>query len=79
MPIPSFHEWLATRPDDALAADRLATVIASAGAEGVPADRLRRLCGLPPETLADVLKALVATGQVMVVKVNGEFRYRATA
>jgi lambda repressor-like predicted transcriptional regulator len=55
----------------------LATVIAGAGAAGVSLDRLRRVVGLSPETLADVLKALVATGQVEMVQVNGEVRYRA--
>jgi hypothetical protein len=33
---------------------------------------------LPPETLQDLLKALVAAGQVRVVKVGGRIVYRAT-
>jgi sulfur carrier protein ThiS len=41
-------------------------------------DRLRRVVGLSPETLADVLKGLVMTGQVVVVKLNGQMTYRAT-
>jgi len=76
MSIPSIHEWLESA-DEAPAADRLATLIASAGAAGISLDRLRRLVGLAPETLADVLKALVATGQVTVLKVNGQMTYRA--
>ena len=40
-------------------------------------DRLRRVVGLPPEVLADVLKSLVATGQVEMLRVTGELRYRA--
>ena len=72
----SFHDWLATRAQEPSQVDRLATLIAQAGAAGVSLDRLRRLCGLYPETLADVLRGLTATGQVQVVKVGGELRYR---
>ena len=73
----SFHEWLRSA-DEAPAADRLATVIAQAGAAGVSLNRRRRLVGLPPETLQDVLKGLVMTGQVEMLKINGQFVYRAT-
>jgi hypothetical protein len=74
----SFHEWLAHRPDEALAADRLATVIAQAGASGISRDELARAVRLRPDTLQDVLMSLSATGQVAVFKANGELRYRAT-
>jgi hypothetical protein len=77
MPTPSFHDWLGNRAQEAPAADNLATLIASAGAAGVSVDRLRRVVGLPPEVLADVLKSLVATGQVEMLRVTGELRYRA--
>jgi predicted transcriptional regulator len=77
MPIVSFREWLATRSDEAPAAENLATIIAIAGAAGISLDRLNRLCGLSAETLADVLKALVASGQVTVLKVGGQIVYRA--
>jgi len=43
----------------------------------VAVDRLCRLCGLSPETLADVVEALVGTGQVVVRKVGGQMVYRA--
>jgi predicted transcriptional regulator len=72
-----FPDWLANRSQEAPQADRLATLIAQAGPAGVSVDRLRRLCGLPPETLADVLRALTATGQVEMVKVGGKIVYRA--
>jgi predicted transcriptional regulator len=52
-------------------------MVAQAGAAGVSLDRLRRLCGLSPETLADVLRALTATGQVEMVEVGGRIVYRA--
>ena len=72
MQMPSFPEWLEKRPDEAPAADRLATIIASAGAAGISIDRLRRLCGLFPETLQDLLRFLAAAGQVTMLKVNGQ-------
>jgi predicted transcriptional regulator len=77
MPLPSFPDWLASRSQEPAQADRLATLVASAGAAGVSRDRLRRLLALSPETLADLLKSLVVTGQVEMLKVNGELRYRA--
>jgi predicted transcriptional regulator len=76
MPTPSFHGWLQTRSEEAPAADNLATLIASAGAAGISLDRLRRVVGLSPETLQDMLKALTATGQIVVLKVNGQMVYR---
>ena len=75
MPPPTFHDWLESRSDEAPAADRLATLIAGAGATGVSRTALAKAVCLPPETLQDLLKALVATGQVMVLKVNGERVY----
>ena len=78
MPTPTFSDWLGNRAQEAPASDRLAMLIASAGAAGVPLDRLRRLCGLSPETLQDILRALTATGQAQVVKVGGQLVYRAT-
>jgi predicted transcriptional regulator len=77
MPTPSFHKWLEQRSDEAPAADRLATLIASTPS-GISLDRLRRLCGLKPETLQDILRSLTATGQVVVVKIGGQMVYRAT-
>jgi hypothetical protein len=71
MPTPSFSDWLKNRSDEAPAAKNLATLIAGAGAVGVSVDRLRRVVGLSPETLQDVLKALVATEQVEM-KANGQ-------
>jgi predicted transcriptional regulator len=73
----SFHHWLGNCPDEAPAAENLATIIASAPG-GISLDRLRRLCGLSPETLADVLRGLVMMGQVVVLKVGGQLTYWAT-
>jgi predicted transcriptional regulator len=76
MPLASFHEWL-TSAHEAPEADRLATVIAQAGAAGISRGRIEKVVGLPAETLNDLLKALVATGQVVMLRVNGELVYRA--
>jgi hypothetical protein len=76
MPLPTFHEWLRSA-QEAPEVDRLATVIAQAGAAGISLGRLRRLCGLSPETLGDLLKALAVGGQVRMLRVNGELVYRA--
>jgi hypothetical protein len=75
MPLPTFHDWLQST-QEAPAADRLATVIAQSGAAGVSLDRVRRVVALTPEILADVLKALVAGGQVTMLKVGGKTVYR---
>ncbi len=73
----SFRQWLEHVADDPSAADNLATLIAQAGAVGVSVERLRKVVRLSPETLADVLWALTATGQVVMLRVSGELRYRA--
>jgi Tfp pilus assembly protein FimT len=57
----SFHDWL-RRAQEAPEADRLAMLIAQAGAAGISRGRIERALGLPSETLDDLLKALVATG-----------------
>ncbi len=77
MPSPSFHDWLQNRFQDASQAEQLATVIAQAGGAGISLDRLRRVVGLPPEVLQDVLRSLTATGQIIMLKVSGETVYRA--
>ena len=43
---PSFREWLKS-PDEALAADRLATLIARAGPAGGSSEDLGEGCGFP--------------------------------
>ena len=58
-------------------ADRLAMLIAQAGAVGISLDPSARLVPLPPETLQDLLTALTATGQITMLKVGGETVYRA--
>ena len=72
MPRTSFHDWLQNRSDQVPNADRLATLITQAGAAGISRGRLRKVVGLSWETLQDLLKSLVATGLVVMLKVGGE-------
>jgi hypothetical protein len=74
MPLPTFHDWLRSA-QEAPQAEKLATLIAQSG--GISRDGLARALRLPPETLNDLLKALVAGGQVTMLRVNGELVYRA--
>lgn len=70
----SFHNWLRDRSHEAPAAERLATLIAQSG--GVSRGHLAKVVNLPEETLNDLLKGLVATGQVVMLKVGGKTVYR---
>ena len=72
----TFRQWLEHVADDPSAADNLATLIAQAGAVGVSLDRLRKVVRLSPETLDEVLKGLLASKQVVLLKVNGARVYR---
>ena len=72
----SFHDWLGNRDREAAAAERLATLVARSGA-GISRDDLARTLRLPPQILDDLLRALTATGQVVMLKVGGRTVYRA--
>jgi hypothetical protein len=71
-----FREWLGNRDREAVAAERLATLVARSAA-GVSRDDLARTLRLPPRILDDLLRALVTTGQVVMFKVGGRTVYRA--
>ena len=73
----TFLQWLEHAADDPSAADNLATLIAQAGAVGVSLDHLRKVVRLSPESLDEVLKGLLASKQVVLLKVNGARVYRA--
>ena len=62
---------------EAPSADKLAMLVSRSGA-GMSRDDLARALRLPPETLDDLLRALAATGQVVMLKVGGRTVYRAT-
>ena len=74
--MPSFREWLRNIVQEALAAEILPLLVARSGA-GISRDDLARALRLPPETLDDLLRALAATGQVVMLKVGGRTVYRA--
>ena len=63
---------------EAPGAMKLALLIAQSGAAGISRDGLRKLVCLSPDTLEDLLMALVAAGQVVVLIRNGQRVYRAT-
>ena len=73
----SFWQWLEHVADDPSAADNVATLIAQAGAVGVSLQCFRKVIRLSPESLDDVLKGLLASKQVVLLKVNGARVYRA--
>jgi hypothetical protein len=74
----SFLQWLEHVADDPSAADDVATLIAQAGAVGVSLPCLRKVVRLSPQSLDDVLKGLLASKHVVLLKVNGARVYRAT-
>jgi hypothetical protein len=78
MPLPSFSEWLEARPPEVPDIGSAALLITQAGSSGVSLDQLRKVIGSSPETLESMLRALVVSRQVVVLKVNGEMVYRAT-
>ena len=71
MPHPSFHERRDHRPQ----ADCVATLLAQSPG-GISRKRLAA-AELPPDRLDDLLKALTATGQVVMLRVNGELTFWA--
>jgi hypothetical protein len=73
----AFREWL-ERLEEVPGTMELALAIALSGTVGVLRDGLRRVARLSPETLEDILAAMVAAGQVMVVQADGQRMYRAT-
>ena len=77
MPLPSFHQWREHRLEEIPDATTLALLIARSGAAGMSRDDLRKVLQISPETLEDLLAALLASGQVVAVEVNGQLRYRA--
>jgi hypothetical protein len=72
----SFYDWLEHRLEEVPDATALALVIARSG--GVSFDGLRKVVRASPDTLDELLRALVASGQVTIVKLNGQRVFRAT-
>ena len=76
MPLPSFRLWLEHRREIVPDAGALALALARSGVAGMSRDNLRRLAGIPPDTLDDLLRAMLASGQVVVLKRDGQLVYR---
>jgi hypothetical protein len=77
MRMPSFHAWLGHRPDEVPDSTTFALAIARSGAAGISPSDLQRQSRLLPDVLQSLLAALTAAGQVTVVSVGGQLRYRA--
>ena len=73
----SFPEWLEHRQEKVPDTMRLAMQIAQSGPAGESLDRLRKVTQTSPDALDDLLKALVAAGQVRMLKAGGQLVYRA--
>jgi hypothetical protein len=74
----SFWQWLEHVSDDPAGAADVANLIAQAGAVGVSLHCLRKVVRLSPDSLDDVLEALLASKQVVLLKVDGTRVYRTT-
>ena len=77
MPRTSFREW-PERLEEVPGTMELALAIARSGAAGVSRDGRRKVVGLSWETLEDLLRTLVAAGQVMLVQATEQRAVRAT-
>ena len=71
----TFPEWLEHRVEEIPDTGNLALVIARSG--GISRDDLLRIVRISPETLEDLLRALMTTGQIVALKVGGQRVYRA--
>jgi hypothetical protein len=72
----SFWRWLEHVADDPSATADVATLIAQAGAVGISVRCLRKVVRLSPGSLDEVLKGLLASRQVVLLKINGARVYR---
>ena len=73
----SFAEWLKNRPEEVPDATTIALVIAKSGAAGVSRDGLEKVVRISSDALDELLRALMTTGQVRMLKVNGQMVFRA--
>jgi len=73
----SFHDWLEHRPEEVPDATTIALMIARSGTAGVSREGLEKVARISPDTLDELLRALMATGQVRILKVNGQIVFKA--
>ncbi len=74
--MPSFRLWLEHRLQQVPDATSAAIAIARSGAAGVSREEMAKALGVPSESLKPLLRATVVAGQVEMLKVSGELRYR---
>jgi hypothetical protein len=67
MPLPTFYEWLEQRVEEVPDIGNLALVIAKSGTAGVSLGGLRRVVQISPETLQELLKALVMSVAALTI------------
>ena len=72
----TFLQWLEHVADYPSAAGNVATLIAQARAVGISVRCLRKIVRLTSESLDEVLKGLLASRHVLLLKVNGARVYR---
>jgi hypothetical protein len=72
-----FRSFLETRLQEIPDAMSVALMIVQGGKAGVSAEELRRAAGCSAEALRELLAGMMASGQVEVVRVGGELRWRA--
>jgi hypothetical protein len=72
-----FRLWLEHRPQKVPDAGALALAIAQSGAAGVSREGLARAVGIPEEAVDVLLRGVVASGPVVMLKVDGQLVYRA--
>jgi hypothetical protein len=78
MPILPFRTWLERRLQEVPDTSTLALVIARSGAAGVSREGLEKTVRISAETLESLLRAMVAAGQVTMLRMHGQLVYRAT-
>jgi hypothetical protein len=72
-----FRTWLEDRLQEIPDAAAVALAVTRAGPAGASAEELRRAAGCSAEALRELLAGMMASGQVEVVRVGGELRWRA--
>jgi hypothetical protein len=72
-----FRLWLECRPHQVPDATTLALLIARSGAAGVSREEMAKAMGVPGEMLESLLRAMMSSGQVVVLKRDGQLVYRA--
>ena len=71
-----FRLWLEHRPQEVPDAGALALLIARSGTAGASREEIAKAVGIPEEMVESLLRAMMAAGQVEMLRVNGRLVYR---